>query len=144
MKLNLKKAMAFIQKDIKKNYPKLDFKYKHEDGEIQVYANGLTLKGIKGDLTVSIRVYEGGGAKFSVIFDHIDLTPETLRAINDFNQQQLFFGAYTSEKGYLIISNFFICYELDMLKEYTSEFLAHVVHLDEDENMVRLANFTYA
>lgn len=63
MKLNLKKAMAFIQKDIKKNYPKLDFKYKHEDGEIQVYANGLTLKGIKGDLTVSIRVYEGGGAK---------------------------------------------------------------------------------
>ena len=31
-----------------------------------------------------------------------------------------------------------------MLKEYTSEFLAHVVHLDEDENMVRLANFTYA
>lgn len=82
--------------------------------------------------------------KFSVIFDHIDLTPETLRAINDFNQQQLFFGAYTSEKGYLIISNFFICYELDMLKEYTSEFLAHVVNLDEDENMVRLANFTYA
>lgn len=142
MALNMKKALAFLKKDLEKKWSKLGFAYKLDGDELEAKASEITLKGFDDDVMLLIRGYAGGGFVCRAIFDKIDKTPQTLELLNAFNDSSAFFKAFIREDGYLELSNFFICYDEKVYKEYGSEFLCRVVDLQENESMLQLSALT--
>ncbi len=144
MKLNLKKALDFMKKDIASHFGKLHFDYKIENDEAKAICSGLSIRNVTEDALLIVKAYVGGGVTCTLVLDKIDALPHSLKAINDYNRAQSFFTAFANDKGYLELRNFFICYELDMLKEYASEFLCRVADFSEDEDVLELVKYTYA
>ena len=50
-----------------------------------------------------------------------------------------FFTAFLREDGFFELRHYFVCYEIDMLEEYASDFLSNLVDLSEDDKLCRLA-----
>lgn len=142
MKLNVKRALALLQRDLKKNWSKLDFEYEIKEDKISV-ASTLTLNNVEGSIRAIISVYSGGGTICRAVLDKIDATEDTLNAINRFNDDNVFFKAFIREDGYLELSSFFVAYEIGMLKFYASEFLSRLADLADDEIIQGLAKLTY-
>ena len=142
MALNMKKAMAFLKKDLSKNWGKLDFEYTFEENGIKAVASDITLNGFDDNIMLIIRGYEGGGFVCRAVFDKIDKTPHALDLLNTFNDNSAFFKAFIREDGYLELYHFFVCYDVKVYKEYGSEFLCRAADLNKDDTMVELASLT--
>ena len=142
MKLNLKRAFALIQRDLKKNWSKLDFEYEIKEDKISLAGN-LVLDNVEGGIRAIISAYSGGGVVCRAVFDKIDITEDVLENVNRFNDDNVFFKAFVREDGYLELSSFFIAYEIGMLKVYASEFLSRLADLSDNEIIQGLAKLTY-
>ena len=108
MKLNLKKALDFMKKDIASHFGKLSFDYKIENDEAKAICSGLSIRNVTEDALLIVKAYVGGGVTCTLVLDKIDALPHSLKAINDYNRAQSFFTAFANDKGYLsfVISSF--------------------------------------
>lgn len=142
MKLNVKKALELMEKDVKRNWKKLDWEYEIKTDEVSVGAN-VALDNIKGGVRAMIKAFSGGGTICRAVFDKIEPTEEVLKLINQFNEEDYFFKAFIREDGFLELSSFFVAYEINMFKSYASEFLYRLADLADNGIIQTLASFTY-
>lgn len=143
LKLNLTKIMGYVKKELKSDWKKLNFTYKHEKDEINVAAS-LTLNNHDDDIRAIINVYIGGGATFRAVFDKIEKTSEVLSLVNDFNDDNLFFKAFVRDDGYLELRHFMVCYDEKIFKDYSGEFLSRLAKLADNKILQKLTKLTHS
>ncbi len=143
MNLNIKKVLTLIQRQIGKEWSKLDFEYSSSKEEVSATAN-LTLNNHDDDIRVIIKVYPGGGALFRAVFDKVDKTADILNKVNDFNDNDVFFKAYIRQEGYLELMHFFVCFDENQFKFYAGEFLSRLAGLADDEYLQAITRFTHS
>ena len=142
MGYNVKKALAYIQKDLSKNWPNITFDYEQVDkDEVKVTAE-ITLKGFDDDIMLIINVYTGGTAQFRAVFDKIEKNENSLALLNDFNASDPFFKIFIRDDGFLELLHFVTFYSEDIFKHYANEFLYRLLDLDENDSMVELGKLT--
>lgn len=133
----------YIEDDLEKNgyNDVLDFEYEVEDDSLKLSVC-TSVKNFK-DVYIFITAYEGGGCSMSVVFDKIDKTPQALKLLNVVNRENAYFKAYIADNGYLVVKHFFIVLDESSYMDSTTEFLARVVDLAENEYMNELYGLTY-
>ena len=145
MALNVKKAMAIIQKDLSKTWAKLTFKYQVVDKEEIKITSNVTLKNVDDSILVVINVYGNGNCSFRVVFDKIEKTGESLYLINQFNDDEYYFKGFIRDDDYLEFKHVCVCYDLKNLKTYASDFLYKVANkLPDNQSVIALSRLTSA
>ncbi len=143
MKLNIRKAMTLVRKELERDWNKLTFTYKAERDEATAQATGVTLNNHDDDISVLITVYSGGGSVFRAVFDKIEKTNEVLALLQQFNYDDPFFKAFVRDDGYLELRHYFVCYEVNMFKNYAGEFMSRLAGLADDKNLQNLTRYTH-
>ena len=143
-KLNLSKAMRFMEKGLTKVWGKIKFTYTTvSSDEIKATAD-VTLGQFDDSIAVVINGYKGGGAQFRAVFDKLDKNSQTLALIHDFNQDNIFFKAYIRNDGYLELYNFIVCFDEGIYKDYPSEFMYRLCNLADNAILKQLVALTHA
>jgi len=142
-KLNMKKAVAFMRKDLEKNWGKINFSYEDRGGDngIKIEAD-VTLTGFDDSILVVINAYPGGFAYFRAIFDKIQPTAEVLQLVNKFNNENSFFKAIVRDDNFLEIKNPIVVYDEVVFKSYANEFLYQLLDVKDSDVMKKLASLT--
>ena len=141
-KLNIEKALKYIKKDLDKHFSKISFEYEvDDDADIPMSSAvaDISINGLHDNIRVIVRAYEDGDVYFRAVFDKIKKTAEAYELANDFNECNAFFTAFLREDGFFELRHYFVCYEIDMLEEYSSDFLSNLIDLSEDDKLCRLA-----
>lgn len=142
MAINVRKALAIIQKDLAKTWKKLDFDYEIVDNDEIKVKSSVTLTNVDDDILIIINVYSSGRCGFRAVFDKIEKTGEALYLVNQFNDERSYFKAYIREDGYLEFKHLTVCYDLKNLVTYASDFLYEVAELADVETVTALGNLT--
>jgi hypothetical protein len=142
MALNMKKALAFVEKDLDKNWSNITFSYSQEDKESIKVTADVTLNGFDDGIMLIINGHTDGATAFRAVFDKLEATPQSLQLLNKFNDENIYFKAYIRDDGYLELVHFCITYDESAYKESASEFLWRVLKLDEYESMKQLSALT--
>ena len=142
MELNIKKVISLIQKQLDKDWGRLEFEYSTTETEASA-ATGIALSNHSDDIRAIITVFPGGGAVFRAVFDKLDRSPEVMGLLNDFNYSNLFFNAFIRPDGYLELRHFFVCYEENMFKSYSGEFMTRLSQLANNEILKKLTEHTH-
>ncbi len=144
-KINVKKALAIIQKDLQKTWAKLTFKYEVVDAEEVKITSNVTLKNVDDSILVVINIYGNGNCSFRVVFDKIAKTGESLYLINQFNDDEYYFKGFIRDDDYLEFKHICVCYDLKNLKSYAGDFLYKVANrLPDNESVIKLSQLTSA
>lgn len=144
MSIDIRRALDYMKQDISSgDFSKLKFDYEIADeGKRSTASANLTLGGT-ASVYVFFNAYPGGGAWFRAVFDKIEKSPAVLSLINDFNDDNLFFKAYVTEKGYLELDHFFVADTEDTYRYYAGEFLSRLAKLASHETLKKLTDLTH-
>ena len=141
MAFNRKKAFALLQKDLKKNWGKLDFEYKQESSS-SVASNSCTLNGFDDDIYVSFRVTDSAALYATATFDKLEPSYDALMLINEFNRGSVYFKAHIGSKGYLAFEYVRLYNTEKDFADCASDMLRRLIDLQEDEQVKQLASMT--
>ena len=120
----------------------ISFQCDRQEDHFIIYANEVTLNNHDDDIRIEIAVNDGGGATFYAVFDKLDETPTTLRLLNEFNEDTLFFSAYIGSKGYLTLRHFTIWNDPKELKAFANEALSRLGGMADNEILQRITKYT--
>ena len=142
-KLKLAKVEKILR-SLFKNYGSdgLDFEYEYDDDCVTAQCH-LSLKSHDDDILASFNFYTGGNAGLDFFFDHLDLNEQTLRLINDFNDNVYYLKAHISEKGFLVISAPVEYLTLDTLDEYVGRVMNDLADDKAKTYLLPLTRLTY-
>ena len=123
--INLKKAKK-IWEDMSKEL-ELEYEIKVEDDSV-IWTFDTSLKAFDDNIMAYFRIFESGAAMFTFTFDRLVIDEQTLRMVNDLNENNYFFRAYIdSEDGYLRLEHVALFVEQDDLAGYTNAILERFV-----------------
>ena len=141
MSINLKKAAAAIKKGLGE-WSSLTFEEKWDDGSVTFVASGVSLKEHDDDISICIDAYESGSIVFRAVFDKLSKTPKVLEYLNAFNEEDIFFRATVTGNGYLDLRHFFLCFDEDVLADYSSILLSRLIDASKRPVMKLLTAIT--
>ena len=135
-----------LQKQMKKHIEKIigdrvTFKYEIVDDVLDLRAS-INLQNHSDDIFMKIRI--GDGVVYTYLtFDKADATPEMYNLINEYNDNQLYFRAYITEKGYLVLDHLYGLVSPDSIEDIVDDFIMKVGKLSDDESLQRITNLTH-
>ncbi len=141
MALNLKKALAYMKKDLSKNFGKLDFEYENEGDKIIAKAS-VTLKRFDDGIFVKFVGTDKGLILGTAVFDKLEPSYDAFSLINNYNDNHIYFKAFIRDDGYLVFENArFYCDEKEFV-DYASDFLGRLIDLQDEDDIQQLTSMT--
>lgn len=141
MKPILRQALSAINAATSK--VKIEFDYEEKDDRVIVYANGVTLNNHDDDIRIEIVVNDGQGAIFYAVFDKLEETRETLRLLNRFNENSLFFQGFVREETqYLVLRHLHIWDDVSEITTFVSEGLSRLGGMADNKDLIAITKYT--
>ncbi len=115
------------------------------ENSIRLKANASitsTLLGGKRNTLCLIDIYASGSVYFEFVLDKLNKNSYTLQLFNQYNSNSLWYKAFISESGYLILMHSVFRLNNEMLLQYVSDVFQEMVSEDNLTDLKPLADLT--
>lgn len=145
MAINLETAKKYALIKLKEDFKYINFKDRNWDNNtgFDLTVNSCSLTGIEDDIYIYLNCGANGISFRRVVFDKVDTTEEVLKAINKFNNSQIYFRALIDEKeGFLSLDNTSAVTNDEDFSYQAVTFMYNFVELTDNQAFMELIKFT--
>ena len=134
-KINVTQIMICAKEDLEKNYRRVNFKFKVNDGNQAIISAEFSLGGDR--VCFLIEIFGSGEVFLRAIFNEVVINEQSLDLLNTLNENHPF-KIRIRVDGYLEASQTVVVYDESGVGKCGSEFLSRLVKILEDGNMKKL------